>query len=101
MSTWCFCARMLEILAALSKSKVNIDGVDLPILIITVLTETSQRRSRVTRNYHDLIAQWLEHLPGKEKTMGSIPVAGCKFCNRMTICHLCSIEFNVLDTKEA
>jgi hypothetical protein len=31
--------------------------------------------------------------------MGTIPIAGCKFC--MTICHLCSIEFNALDTKEA
>jgi hypothetical protein len=31
--------------------------------------------------------------------MGSIPVACCKFCNRYdySICHLCSIEINVLD----
>jgi hypothetical protein len=37
---------------------------------------------KICLTHHDLIAQWLEYLPVKEKTMGSIPIAGCKFCNR-------------------
>jgi hypothetical protein len=43
--------------------------------------------------YHDLIAQWLEHLPGREKTMASIPVAGCKFYNRND--YLSSVQHRV------